>query len=99
MTAQTITNAIKKYAPATQEILVCGGGIHNTPLMKTIRDQLPNCDIMSTAELGLDPDCVEAVTFAWLAKCRLDNIPGNITTVTGATEPVVLGAVYNAVKQ
>ena len=99
LTAQTITDAITRYAPDTQEVIVCGGGIHNTILMKTIRELLPNCDILSTVELGLDPDCVEAVTFAWLSKCRLEGIPGNITTVTGAIRPAVLGAVYNPVER
>jgi anhydro-N-acetylmuramic acid kinase len=37
---------------------------------------------------------VEAVAFAWLAHCRMTGLPGNLPTVTGASGPRVLGALY-----
>jgi anhydro-N-acetylmuramic acid kinase len=40
---------------------------------------------------GVQPDWVEAMAFAWLAQCHLDNRPGNLPSVTGASEAVVLG--------
>jgi len=64
--------------------------------MDGIREQLPNCDVVSTSEYGLDPDCIEAVTFAWLAKRRIENKPGNLPSVTGATKSVLLGAIYES---
>ncbi|HJR10664.1 MAG TPA: anhydro-N-acetylmuramic acid kinase, partial [Rhodanobacteraceae bacterium] len=48
----------------------------------------------TTAALDVDPDFVEAVGFAWLARARLENIAGNLPSVTGARGPRVLGAVY-----
>jgi len=94
LSVQTISQAIQQYASNTDEVLVCGGGVHNKALMHAIREQLPNCNVVSTSEYGLDPDCIEAVTFAWLAKRRIENKPGNLPSVTGATESVLLGALY-----
>ncbi len=96
LTTETITQAIKHYAPTTKEVLVCGGGVHNKALMLAIKDKLPDCSVASTGEHGLDPDCIEAVTFAWLAKQRLEEIPANLPTVTGAKKEVLLGTIYDA---
>ena len=43
------------------------GGVHNALLMQSLRELL-HCPVMSTAEAGVDPDFVEAMAFAWLAK-------------------------------
>ena len=96
LTVTTISEAIKKYAEKTDEILICGGGVHNTVLIKSLEKKLPDMEINSTGKYGLDPDCIEAVAFAWLAKCRLDETPVNLCSVTGATSPQILGAVYSA---
>jgi anhydro-N-acetylmuramic acid kinase len=50
----------------------------------------------STAVLGIDPDHVEAIAFAWLARQTLLNLPGNLPEVTGASESVILGGIYPA---
>jgi anhydro-N-acetylmuramic acid kinase len=95
LTARTISDAVLNSAPSTQEILLCGGGTHNLALVQRLRQLLLNQRIVSTEQHGIHPDAVEAVTFAWLAKYRLDNSPANIPAVTGASRPVVLGAVYH----
>jgi anhydro-N-acetylmuramic acid kinase len=94
LTAVTISNAIRKYAPRCGELLVCGGGVHNPLLMRRLRELLEGVAVRSTADRGLDPDCIEAVTFAWLAKKRLERKPGNLPGVTGARRSVPLGGVY-----
>ncbi len=96
LTAVSIRDAIATHASATQEVLVCGGGIHNTRLRQRLQALLPGMVLTSTADHGIDPDAVEAVTFAWLAHQRLENIPANLPAVTGAQKPVVLGAIYAA---
>jgi anhydro-N-acetylmuramic acid kinase len=95
LTAITITDAIKKYAPATEQVLICGGGIHNNYLLQLIEQNLP-CPVGSTELYGINPDHVEAVAFAWLAKQTLHNLTGNLKEVTGASHNVVLGAIYQA---
>jgi len=44
---------------------------------------------------GIDPQLVEATAFAWLAQRTLEDLPGNLPSVTGARGPRVLGAVYS----
>ncbi len=90
VTAISIINAINQYAGDTDEIFICGGGVHNKELMRRLRTLTP-IPIASTETLGMDPDWVEAITFAWLAKRRLDKLPGNIPEVTGASKAVMLG--------
>jgi anhydro-N-acetylmuramic acid kinase len=50
----------------------------------------------STAVHGVDPDFLEAMGFAWLAKRTLDGLPGNLAEVTGARGPRILGGIYPA---
>jgi len=45
----------------------------------------------------MDPDWVEAVTFAWLAHRTLAGLAGNAPAVTGAAGPRVLGGIYPGV--
>jgi len=98
LTAITICDAIKKHAPATDRILVCGGGSHNAYLMELIQ-QNSGCPVESTEHYGLHPDHVEAMAFAWLARQTMNKLPGNVKEVTGADNSVILGGVYQATKK
>lgn len=97
LSAVTTTNALLALQPETRRVLVCGGGIHNARLLQRIGARLPGMVIESTAEHGLDPDFVEAMGFAWLARRTLAGKPGNLPSVTGARGPRVLGAIYPTV--
>ena len=94
LSARTIAEAILQYAPDSTEILVCGGGAHNLSLMFRLQALLGNKRLFTTEDYGLDPDWIEAMAFAWLAKQTLEGKPGNIPEVTGASHPVVLGGIY-----
>ena len=94
LTAQSIANAIQRDCGVAQEVFVCGGGVHNHDLMQRLAAALPRRRIGSTAELGVDPDWVEAYAFAWLARCAVKGLPGNLASVTGAAGARVLGAIY-----
>jgi anhydro-N-acetylmuramic acid kinase len=94
LSVQTIASALRAHAPDVREVYACGGGVHNAALMDALRDVLHNATLDTTATLGLDPDFVEAVGFAWLARARLDRKPGNLPSVTGARGPRALGGVY-----
>ncbi|MGR9051464.1 MAG: anhydro-N-acetylmuramic acid kinase, partial [Gammaproteobacteria bacterium] len=93
LTAETIIEAIQRYAPDTERILICGGGIHNQLLIYLL-SQLADCPVASTENYGLHPDYVEAAAFAWLARQTLNYRPGNLPAVTGADHPVILGGIY-----
>ena len=73
-----------------------GGGVHNTDLLRRLQDLLPGIHVLSTATQRLDPDWVEAVFFAWLARERLAGNAQDTRTITGARQPVLLGKICNS---
>ena len=77
-------------------IYICGGGAHNTRLMQVLSRKLAPATVSTTAELGVPPDWVEAVAFAWLAKCLIEGLPSSLTAVTGARGTRILGAIFPA---
>ncbi len=77
-------------------LLVCGGGAKNRLLMQRLTALLPNWQVTTTTAYGLDIDYVEAAAFAWLAHQRIHNQASNLPSVTGASQPVCLGAIYPA---
>ena len=96
LSARSIAEAIRAHGRGTREVYACGGGVHNAMLMDALRAELPGVRVETTTALGLDPDYVEAVGFAWLARARLLNESGNLPSVTGARGPRLLGAIYAA---
>ena len=94
LSARSIAQALRAHATAPREVYACGGGVHNAALMDALRRELPDMRVGTTAALGIDPDFVEAAGFAWLARARLDGVPGNLPSVTGARGPRVLGAIH-----
>ncbi len=94
--ARSVTDAVLAHAPATQALHVCGGGAANTHLMHLLQAALPRVEVASSAALGVAPEQVEALAFAWLAQASLARQPGNVPAVTGACGPRVLGALYPA---
>jgi anhydro-N-acetylmuramic acid kinase len=95
LTVQSIARATRENAPQTRRMLVCGGGVHNRSLMQSLGDTL-EIPIESTAAYGIDPQWMEAIAFAWLARQTLENRPGNLPSVTGAAGPRILGAIHTA---
>lgn len=96
LTAATVASALQRVQPGTARVLVCGGGVHNIALMGRLGTRLPGVQVESTAVHGLDPDYVEAMGFAWLARETLAGRPGNLPSVTGARGLRVLGAIHPA---
>ncbi len=95
-TARSAAEALRRHAPDTPELLVCGGGAFNDDLMARLARALPGCAVRSTTEAGLPPLQVEAAAFAWLAWAFVQGRPGNLPAVTGARGPRPLGALYPA---
>jgi len=94
LTATTIASSVSHHLGASSALFVCGGGAHNKHLMQLLHTALPCLPVKSTEALGIAPEWVEAAAFAWLAKQALEGNVGNMPTVTGASRPVALGAIY-----
>lgn len=96
LSAVTIAQALRAQQPATRRVLACGGGVRNSALLARLAALLPQATVETTAAYGLDPDFVEAMGFAWLARQTLAGLPGNLPSVTGARGLRVLGTVHPA---
>jgi len=94
-TAETIARAVTAHAPAAA-IYVCGGGARNRGLLAALARRAAPSKVATTAELGLDPDYVEAVAFAFFARRTLAGRVSSAAGVTGARGARVLGGVYRA---
>lgn len=101
LTAVTIADAILAQAPATGALYVCGGGACNVFLTGLLQQYLQTgagrtIAVSSTEVLGIAPNHVEALAFAWLAQRYCLRLPGNLPAVTGARGPRILGGLYPA---
>jgi anhydro-N-acetylmuramic acid kinase len=96
LTALSIASAVRRHCVSAREVFVCGGGARNRALLARLSALLPGKRVATTAALGIEPEHVEALAFAWLARQALKRRPGNLPAVTGARGLRVLGAIYPA---
>lgn len=96
LVAASVSAALQSEFPHCKELLICGGGVHNCHLIDRLGQRLPGCRIKSTAELGIDPDYLEAMAFAWFASRTLQKKTSNLPAVTGARHESILGGIYYA---
>lgn len=96
LTACTIADAFNAQRLADPELYICGGGVHNSALVQRLHELTNAVHVATTEELGLHPDWVEASAFAWLAHQTLNQLTGNLPSVTGAAHERILGGIYQA---
>ncbi|MDT8407401.1 MAG: anhydro-N-acetylmuramic acid kinase [Methylococcales bacterium] len=94
LTVESLSMALAASPNPPDRVIVCGGGAFNQWLMRKLSQRLAPLTVVSSTAYGIDPDCVEAMAFAWLARQTLQARPGNLPSVTGAAHPVVLGGIY-----
>jgi anhydro-N-acetylmuramic acid kinase len=92
----TVRTVIAQLPDQHCDLYVCGGGALNDYLMARFSESMPAIAVSTTSPLGLDPEWVEGVAFAWLAQRFMDAKPGNLPAVTGASGERILGALYPA---
>ena len=96
LTARSVAGAVARHCRGARRVIACGGGVKNAALMRRLAELVSPAELDASARHGIDPQLVEAAAFAWLAKRTLEELPGNLPSVTGARGPRVLGAVYPA---
>lgn len=95
-TARAIVDAIDRFCPGVEEIFLAGGGARNPALVERIAGLAGLRPVAATDVLGVPTAHVESMAFAWLAMKCVRREPVDLTAVTGAREPRVLGAIYPA---
>lgn len=97
LTAHSVATTLLKKDNVTN-LYLCGGGTHNRYLRTLLMKLLPNVSVRSVADIGVSPDYLEAMMFAWLAAQTINHIPVDLAAITGANEPAILGAIYPITK-
>lgn len=93
LTAVLITQALDYYS--IEETYLCGGGAYNQFLVERLKALNTNRSISSTKSLGIEPDWVEALLCAWLAKMTFYKEGIDTSPVTGAKAgKSILGGIY-----
>ncbi|XP_078689316.1 anhydro-N-acetylmuramic acid kinase-like [Branchiostoma floridae x Branchiostoma belcheri] len=94
LTVQSIAYSYREFLPkGPDEVLVSGGGSHNSFLMDRLLEALHPVKVSTTESVGINVDYKEAVAFAVLGYMRMKEQPGNLPSVTGASRQVLLGDV------
>ena len=94
-TVQSVSLELSQWKNEPNKVLlVCGGGARNPLLMERFNVLLPDWHVGTTNDYGVDVDYVEAAAFAWLAFQRMENLPSNMPSVTGASQAVSLGVIF-----
>ncbi|QWE28547.1 anhydro-N-acetylmuramic acid kinase [Polynucleobacter sp. AM-7D1] len=101
LTVDSALQAIDRHAPQTQTLIICGGGARNIALLNLFKARAEilfknTLEILTSDALGIDPQLVEGLAFAWLAWSHKEKRPANLPAVTGAKGPRILGACYPA---
>jgi anhydro-N-acetylmuramic acid kinase len=93
LTAVTIAVAIDRFAPEPFDLIVSGGGAHNSHLINHLSALLPRASVAASSDYGVDVDAKEAIAFAILAYETWRGRPSNLPSATGAMRAVLLGSV------
>ncbi len=98
-TAESIISAYDRFIRphyAVTRVIVSGGGVKNTALMKRLKDGLREAHLRTSDQYGISSDAAEAIAFAILGNEALVGNPGNIPNATGASHPAILGKITPA---
>lgn len=82
-----------KHTADISELIVSGGGAHNSFLMDQLTDLFTPIRVLTSDQYGLPVDAKEAIGFALLANETINEQPSNIPHVTGASRRTILGKI------
>ena len=89
--AQDLQHLHSLGLPLPIEMVVAGGGRHNTTLMKELQSRCLGLRVRPSDDLNLPCESREALVFALLAWWHHRDHPGNAPAITGAERSCVLG--------
>ncbi len=98
LTARTIAEAIRRWAPGTPEVVGSGGGMRHPRLRERLAAllQAGGIPLLDFDDLFFNADAKEAVAFALLGYLCVHGQPGNLPGATGASGSRILGQITPA---
>jgi anhydro-N-acetylmuramic acid kinase len=91
ITVTGIADFIARFGWKVEDIYICGGGARNRFIISRLAEIFPKKVISTTAELGYDPDYLEALLWAFMAYQFVRGNPINARYFTRATKPYIPG--------
>lgn len=96
LTARSVVDAWDRHSMPASVAYLCGGGAYNKALVARMAALAAPRRVLTTDALGVPPQHVEAVAFAWLAKQCMEGRTLDMRATTGAAGPRIYGVVYPA---
>lgn len=93
-TSKSIAENYKKFILSEvdlKKVIIGGGGAHNKTLIKYLRAEIPNVEVITQEELGFSSDAKEAIAFVILGNETLNGNMSNVPSATGSKDSVILG--------
>ncbi|HSB55165.1 MAG TPA: anhydro-N-acetylmuramic acid kinase, partial [Gemmatimonadales bacterium] len=98
LTARTIADAIRRFAPDAPEVIGSGGGMRHPVLVERLTTLLKAAGVplLNFDDLFFTGGAKEAVAFALLGYLCIHGQPGNLPSATGASGSRILGQITPA---
>ena len=94
LTATNIADSYQRFAPASiEEVILGGGGRRNPVMVSMLQELLAPTSVLTHEDIGLDSDFKEALVFAVLAYETWHGRTGSLPALTGASRAAVLGQI------
>ncbi len=96
LTVDGVAGSVERFVRPTApigEIVASGGGALNKELMRRLQLAFPDARVVTSDDRALPGGLKEAIAFALMAAARIDEIPANVPSVTGARRAVLLGKI------
>jgi anhydro-N-acetylmuramic acid kinase len=90
-TGWSVARAVSGLSLSPDVIYLSGGGVYNRRLVQELAAALEPMPVHNIAELGVDPDTLEAVSFALLGYLCVRGQPLDLRGATGSQRPAILG--------
>lgn len=98
-TAEAIGSSRRWVTGDIHEVIVGGGGVYNRAVMASLRQVFAPIPVVTFDDCGWSSKAFEATAFALLAHDTYHGQCANVSQVTGAHHPVLLGSIVPGVPQ
>ena len=85
---------LKEIVVNNSTLIISGGGINNKLLISDINEIATFKDIITSHEIGINPDYKESLLMAVLGLGKMLELDTNVPSVTGAKKFVSCGEIY-----